>query len=189
MDSAPRHQCLIYDGSPAKHLHDLAALVFTKLNENRRCLLLNTPAMVAGMRSYLSAAGLDVAAAVQKGSLILASDQSHLIDGSFDVDRMLEMLSSAVKQALTDGYQGLWATGDMSWELGNENNFSKLLEYERGLERLFQTLPALAGVCQYRTDALPVGALQDALSTHPAIYINRTLSRINPHYRSPESLA
>jgi hypothetical protein len=42
--------------------------------------------------------------------------------------RMLGILSAAVDQALNDGYQGRWATGDMSWEFGPERDFSKLVE-------------------------------------------------------------
>jgi hypothetical protein len=39
------HQCMIYEGSPAKRLHGLAVLMKEKLKENSRCLFLNTPAM------------------------------------------------------------------------------------------------------------------------------------------------
>src|SRR5690349_17489909 len=94
-------------GSPARHLRGLSALIIEKLNSHRRCLFMNTPAMVAGIRSHLAAAGLDVPAAVQKGSLVLSSDQSHLLNGRFDVGRMLQMLKDALRQAFTDGYQGL----------------------------------------------------------------------------------
>jgi hypothetical protein len=86
--------------------------------------------MVAGMRCYLAAGGLDVAYEVEKASLILSSDQRHLANGRFDVDRMMCTLEGALEQALNDGYTGLWATGDMTWELGPEKDFSKLLEYE-----------------------------------------------------------
>src|ERR1700733_8922582 len=187
-DREARHQCVIYEGSPAKHLRGLAALIIDNLEDDRRCLVLNAPAMIAGMRSYLAAAGLDVLAAVQKGSLVLSSDQSHLINGQFEPRRMLEVLRDAVNQALNDGYKGLWATGDMSWELGNENDFSKLLEYECGLENLFRALPELSGICQYHRDTLPTAALETALYTHRAVYINETLSRMNPYYRSTEAL-
>jgi hypothetical protein len=114
-----RHQCLVYSGSPARHLPALAALMRRKLEERHRCLYLDSPPMMAGMRSYLSAAGVDVAREVEKGSLVLSSDQGHLVDGSFDVDKMIRELEDAVQQALNDGYLGLWATGDMTWEFGS----------------------------------------------------------------------
>jgi hypothetical protein len=166
----------------------MAALIAKKLTANIRCLYLHSPPMVAGMRSYLAATGLDVADEVAKGSLLLSSDQDHLIDGSFDGGRMLGGLVKAVGAALDDGYAGLWATGDMTWELGGKKNFAKLLEYECGLEDLFSKLPALSGICQYHRDTLPAHAIQDALYTHRAVYVNETLTRLNPYYGPRQSM-
>ena len=189
MPHIPRHQCLVYKGSPAPHLPGLSALIRQKLDANYRCLIPHSPAMVTGMRSYLFAAGTDVTKEIVKGSLVLSSSHAHLVDGYFIIDRMLGMLEEALNQALHDGYQGLWATGDMSREFGPERDFSKLLEYEWRLEELFHTHPALSGVCQYHADTLPPEVLRHGLLTHPSLYINETLSRLNPHYVERESFA
>ena len=187
MQQASRHQCLIYKGSPARHLPALAALIRQKLNERNRCLYLDSPPMIAGMRSYLAAAGVEVAREVAKGSLVLSSDQGHLANGHFDADGMLKGLEAAVHQALIEGYQGLWATGDMTWEFGSKHEMSKLLEYEWKLEDLFRRQPCLSGVCQYHVDTLPQDAVRDGLRSHQTIFINETLSRLNPHYSTREA--
>ncbi|MEP7153154.1 MAG: MEDS domain-containing protein, partial [Nitrospira sp.] len=184
-----RHQCLVYAGSPAPHLLGLSALIRQKLEANYRCLFLNSPAMVTGMRSYLLAAGTDVTKEIVKGSLVLSSSNAHLVEGCFIVDRMLGMLEDALHQALHDGYQGLFATGDMSREFGPERDFSKLLEYEWRLEELLRAHPALSGICQYHADTLGPDVLRHGLMTHPALYINDTLSRLNPLYVKRESFA
>lgn len=152
------------------------------LRANYRCLYLNSPAMVAGMASYLAAQGIDVAHEVSKNSLVLSSDQSQLSGGNFDVEEMIGKLEDAIVQALRDGYKGLWATGDMSWEFGSERNLQKLLRYERELEELFRRQPLLCGICQYHGDLLPHEILRQSLLTHRAVFINETLSRINPQY-------
>ncbi len=182
MTLLPRHQCLIYKGSPAPHLPGLSALIRQKLTENYRCLYLNSPSMVASIRPCLSDSGIDVTKEVAKGSLVLSSDNSHLANGRFNIDRMLGMLEEALRQALHDGYQGLWATGDMSLEFGPERDFSKLLDYEWRLEEFLQERPALCGICQYHADTLPHEVLRQGLIAHPSLYINETLSRLNPHY-------
>ncbi len=180
---------MIYEGSPAKHLRVLAATIVENLKKNKRCLYLNSPTMVAGMRSYLAAAGLDLARELETGALVLSSDESHLIDGQFDCDRMLALLESAIEEALRDGFSGLWATGDMTWEFGNEKNFVILLDYERGLEELFAKHASLSGVCQYHIDTLPTGVVEQGLRVHKGVFVNETLSRINPHFLSHEALA
>ena len=187
MDQTTRHQCMVYRGSPLEHLPGLARLIVEKLKTNNRCLYLNSPSVVAAIRSTLQAAGLHVAREVKKGSLVLSSATDHLFEGRFDAERMLRMLTSAVDQALSDGYQGLWATGDMTWELGGEESFEKLLAYECGLEVLFRSRPALSGICQYHQDTLPEESLQVALLKHRAVFINETLSRVNPFYSRMES--
>ncbi len=187
MEPLPRHQCLIYEGAPSRQLPALAARTVEKLGQNYRCLYLNSAPMVAGMRSYLAAAGVDVAHEVEKASLVLSSDQSHLVGGQFDVERMIRTLEEAIQQALDDGYDGLWATGDMTWELGPERDRWRLLEYEWRLEKLFRTHPQLSGICQYHADTLPRDLMRQGLLGHQSIFVSETLSLLNPHYVLPES--
>lgn len=166
----------------------LSAVMGQMLGANYRCLYVNSPAMLAGMCSYLAARGVDVGDELSKGALVLSSDQSQLYGGGFDVERMLATLEEAVVQALKDGYEGLWASGDMSWEFGSEKNLPKLLRYERRLEDLFRRQPRLSGICQYHSDLLPQAVLRHGLLTHRGLFINETLSRINPHYVESESI-
>lgn len=187
MDDTPRHQCLAYSGSSSRQLPALAAMIKRRLANNFRCLYLNSPPMVAAMRSCLSAAGVDVAHETAKGSLILSSDKGHLVDGRFDVDKMMGLLEQVHDQALADGYTGLWATGDMAWELGEHCTPEQLLEYEWRLEEFFRSHPALCGICQYHADTLPREMMRQGLLTHPGVFINETVSRLNPHYVRPEA--
>ena len=183
VEHIPRHQCLMYRGDPSRQLVDLTLLIRKKLQANYRCLYLNSEAMVAGIRSYLISSGVNVADAVREKRLILTSERSHLVHGVFEPGRMMGLLEAAHDAALKDGHAGLWASGDMAWEFGPARDFSKLVEYERKLEAFFQTHPALSGVCQYHADFLPDAVMQHGLELHPGVYVNQTLSRINPHYQ------
>jgi DcmR-like sensory protein len=166
----------------------LAAVIRQKVQRNYRCLFLNSKPMVAGMQSRLAAAGVDVAHEIGINRLVLTSGQDHLVDGRhFDVDRMISSLEEALDQAVQDGHEGLWATGDMYWELGPENDFSKLLEYEWRLEQLLSSRPQIGGICQYHANTPPRAVLREGLLTHRGIFLNETLTQINPHYLPPES--
>lgn len=186
MEQVLRHQCLVYDGAPSKQLPALAKAIRSKLAENYRCLYFNTAPMVAGMRSYLAAEGLDVTAATHKKSLVTVSEQSHLDGESFCVDRMIRGLETALKGALADGYAGLWASGDMTWEFGPDKDYTKLLEYEWRLEQFFSEHPELCGVCQYHTDTLPIEAVREGVLGHRGMFLNQTLSVVNPLFVTPE---
>jgi hypothetical protein len=186
MESNTRHQCLIYDGPPSNQLPALAAILQQKLNDGFRCLYLNSRPMVAGMRSCLAAKGIDVVNEIAQARLVLSSDPVVSADGGFDVQRMLGRLEDALAQAKNDGHKGLWVTGDMTWEFGAERNFSKLMEYEWKLEKLFHKHEELCGICQYHRDTLPPEIPRRGLLMHPMIFINATLSRVNPHFLPAE---
>ena len=186
-EKAPRHQCHIYEGSPSQTLPAMAAVITRELRAKSRCMYLNSPPMVSGLKFYLASAGLDVEQETAKGSLILSSDREHLIEGVFDPDHMLTKLEQAVEDAEQDGYRGLWATGDMTWELGPQQCKADLLRYECRLEEVFKRRPALSGICQYHVDTLPRDALRQSVLAHPGIFISETLSRVNHYYVPPPS--
>lgn len=191
-DGPRRHQCMIYEGPPSRTLSALVSTIRAKLAANARCLYMNSPTMVAGLRSGLYAAGTDVEREVARGALVLGSDSSHLVEGRFEVDAMIAMLEAAVESALADGYAGLFATGDMTWEFGPEKDLSKLLQYEWRLEQLFRKHDALSGICQYHRDLLPYEAVREGLVAHASLFVNETITRLNPHYvqeRAPREQA
>ncbi len=57
------------------------------------------------------------------------------------------MLEDAVDQALQEGYRGLWASGDMTWELGPQQSTLDILHYEWRLEEIFRRRHGLSGIC------------------------------------------
>jgi hypothetical protein len=179
---------MIYDGAPSRMLPALAATVRQRLEANTRCMYFNSPAMVAGFRAQLHAAGTDVDQEIARGALLLVGDNAYFVNGRFDADRMIQALDESVQVALDDGFAGLFATGDMSWELGATHELAKLLDYEWKLEHLFHKHAALSGICQYHCDLLPPEAVREGLVSHASLFISDTIARLNPHYvvaRSP----
>ena len=189
MDLEPlRHQCLVYDGAPSRHLAALSRTIAEKLARDFRCMCFDSVPMIAGLRSYLAAEGVDVASDIAQGRLVLTSERGHLVDGvRFDLTRMTEGLNVALEDALDAGYRGLWCTGDIAWEFGPERDFSSLLEYERQLDAFIDTHPNFGGVCQYHRDTLPSQAVEAGLLAHPRIFVDQTLSLVNPRFISRES--
>jgi signal transduction histidine kinase len=135
----------------------------------------------------LTAHGVNTAGEVSVRSLILSSDQNHLVGGKFEPQLMVDMLCGLVDEAVEDGHEGLCATGDMLWELGTTKNFERLLEYEALLEEVFREKP-LRGICQYHRDMVPAQAVRDALLAHRSVYIGERLNSDNFFYIPPELL-
>jgi MEDS: MEthanogen/methylotroph, DcmR Sensory domain len=189
MQPISRHQCLIHDGSPSQQLRAIAKVARKKLAENHRCIYLNSGPMIDLMRACLRAEGVEVESEIAKGALVLTAELSHLVDGHFSVDAMMEMLATALNQATKDGYKGLWATGDMTWEFGPEQDFSKLMEYECRLEKFMQANPRLCGICQYHVNSLSQHTIRQGILSHGRIFVNETLSLMNENFIPCASLA
>lgn len=190
LETAPpvsRHKCLVYEGHPREQLPIVVPLLLNGLRDRYRCLYLGSPEMVELVEAELALRGLDVGAELRRGALLLSSDRGHLQNGVFDPRAMIAMLRDSIGQAVQDGFTGLCATGDMAWELGGDENLGRLLEYEALLEKLFPELP-LTGICQYRRDALPAAAIQDALLAHRSIHIGPRACGDNLFYIPPEVL-
>ena len=77
----------------------------------------------------------------------------------------------------------------MSREFGPDRDFSQLVDYEWRLEKFFQTHPRFSGICLYHADTLPREVLREGLLTHQSLFINETLSRLNPHYVEQNSFS
>ncbi|WP_109488253.1 MEDS domain-containing protein [Occallatibacter savannae] len=185
-----RHQCLIYEGAPSRHIPAVASALGEKLRSNHRCLYLNSRPMIAGLKSQLAAYGIDVEHAISSGNLVLSAEQNHLLgEWEFDVPSMMATLERSLQQALSDGYQGLWATGDMTWEFGPAKDLTKLLEYEWRLEDFMRRHPEMSGICQYHADTLPRDILHKGLRSHRHLFISETLTILNPHYSERSSPA
>lgn len=182
-----RHKCLIYDGDPSEQLPVVIPLLMDGLRENWRCLYLGSPESVQMVESALSVKGVDTANEARRSALMLSSDRSHLMDGRFEPDLMVDNLSTAIDDAVRAGFRGLCATGDMRWELGADDNFGHLLRYEARLEQVFRDKP-LRGICQYHRGMVPAEAVRDALTTHRTAYVGHTLNHDNIFYVPPELL-
>jgi signal transduction histidine kinase len=182
-----RHKCLIYDGDASEQLPVVVPMLADGLRENWRCMYLGSPSAIDMVGFALGTRGIDVSREIDRNALVFSSDRSHLVDGTFDPDAMIDGLCSGIEAAVHDGFEGLCATGDMRWELGDDRNFDRLLEYEARLEQVFRDRP-LRGICQYHRDLLPARAINDALVTHRSAYVGDALSTDNMFYMPPELL-
>ncbi|HLK40955.1 MAG TPA: MEDS domain-containing protein, partial [Polyangiaceae bacterium] len=125
-----RHKCLIYEGDPSEQLPVVVPLLVDGLTDNWRCLYLGSPDTVELVHSALADRGVDTEREGKRGALVFSSDRSHLVDGKFEPQAMVDGLCISIDEAVKQGYGGLCATGDMKWELGTDSNFDRLLEYE-----------------------------------------------------------
>lgn len=155
------------------------------LNQNYRCLYGNSEPLVAEMRSQLSQVGVDVSRAERNGSLVLFSNLPRSDSGRFDPELGMNFAVNELQRALNDGFAGLFATGDMAWELGPDCDHAMVRSYEQRLDAFVESHPQFTVLCLYHGPALSSELARVGLATHQAMFFHEHLSVPNPAYVAP----
>jgi hypothetical protein len=180
----PSHSSFIYQTS-AEQTAVTCEFLARGLTRGELCVFLESPERIEAVREALRGASIDVAAEEERGALILSSNRAFLDHGHFSGARAIAFLEQTLRQALAQGFSALRATGDMNWELGEDQNFELLLDYEAELDR-FVRQHKIVGLCQYRRHSLSGLAIRNALETHEQVVLGRTLCSNNLYYEPPE---
>jgi hypothetical protein len=178
------HSCLIYDKT-TDQIAVTSEFLARGLTRGELCVFLETPTQLDLVRQSMSEAGVDVAGEERRGALLLTSNLDFLDDGHFNGGRTIGFLEEALSKALSQGYSALRATGDMNWELGKDQDFQLLIDYEVQLDNFVRRHPII-GLCQYQRRTIAGSAIRNALETHERIVLGRLLCTNNLYYESPD---
>jgi PAS domain S-box-containing protein len=179
------HLCLIHE-SPEEWQAVIGPFIAIGLKRGQKCAYIVDSSTADQVRGYLRQANVDVSSVEKSGQMfILPETQVYTKEGSFDPDRMIDMLISEIKKALAEGYPALRVTGEMSWALRGYPGSEKLLEYEAKLNQdLFPKYPCL-GVCQYDRRKFDPEIVKGVVMTHPLVLRGNKVYR-NFYYIPPE---
>jgi two-component system, chemotaxis family, sensor kinase Cph1 len=162
------HVCALYR-SKSELVGIASEFLAEGLQRSERCWYLPAADHPGSLRAALEDRGVDVQDATRRGALsILSSNAAYSVRGDFDPEETMAVFSSAIEQALTDGFNGFRAAANMSWALDLENGVERLIVYEALLRSLFSSAPA-TGLCLYDRRRMPLAVIDGALCTHPVI--------------------
>ena len=178
------HLCCIYS-SEEEHRDLLTPFMASGLQRNQKVIYIVDARTAEAVLGYLKEAGTDPEPFVESGQLsILTVSESYMASGVFDPDGMIELLRSETGKALSEGYDALRVTGEMSWALKGLPGSERLIEYEVKLNEFFPGSSCLA-MCQYDRRAFQPGILISVLATHPVAVIGTEICE-NEYYVPPD---
>jgi hypothetical protein len=150
------------DGFAARTL----SFVQSGLAADARVMVFPAADRSAAVDAYLTEADPTLVGPRSDGRLqILDSGQVQLAGGSFDAERLRRAYGGATRQAVGDGYSGLWASVDMSWAAPGVVDTDALLRFEAAANALFGS-GRLTAICQYDERVFGGEDIRRALRSH-----------------------
>ena len=114
---------------------------------------------------------------------IMASEETYLQDGVFEVERMYRMIESALSEAPANGFKRVRTCGDMSWALRDMPGTDELMQYESRVNQLIMEHDCTL-MCAYDVNKISGRAMMDVLATHPTVLLGDRIYE-NPYYEKP----
>ena len=164
------HACALFD-SDAERDASIIPWVRAGLARGDKLLCILDSWPREALLATLEGAGIVVQPALASGQIeIVGADETYLLGGVFDADRMVRELDQILDQALAAGYPALRVFGEMSWVLRCWAGVGQLIEYETRVAELFEDQPLLA-LCLYDRRRFGAAELLDQLRTHPLVVL------------------
>jgi predicted DNA binding protein/putative methionine-R-sulfoxide reductase with GAF domain len=177
------HHAHLY-GDRSEQFDAVVPFVQHGLDAGEKCLYVAHRNSKETVLEELAAGGVDVEPALASGALVVSASSEFYPDGEdLDVDRLLDILETAVGNALAEGYDGVRTTGEMSWLLGHGVDLSVAATYESRLNEVCPEYP-WTPLCQYDRELFPPAFLDGILETHPQL-LHASERVVNDHYRGP----
>jgi len=160
------HLCCIYE-TEEEHRSLVTPFLRHGLEQGQKAIYIVDTRTAETVKGYLVGDGFKVDPCIEKGQLeIIAAKDAYMKKGVFDPDGMIELLRNETEIALSEGYEALRVTGEMTWALQGLPGSERLIEYEAKLNEFFPGSKCLA-LCQYDKRHFDSGLLLDVLNTHP----------------------
>jgi DcmR-like sensory protein len=158
------HMCHFYESAP----HLAAALVpyfAAGLRNNERCIWIAAEPLGAVLAKIAAQnAGLDVEAAMRKGSLtILDHAEWYSEEGSLKGDEIVKLWLEEERRALAQGYSGLRITGNLTFL--TPQTWDAFMDYEHAITEALHDR-RIVSLCTYRFGQCGATELLDVSRHH-----------------------
>lgn len=174
-----RHICLPFE-SDSEKLDAVASFLIEGLSQGKRCLYVGTAEELAQLGEPVEAAGICLTQARSRGRLVfMTREDAYLANGAFDPTVVLSRIEGHIRDAMADGFTGLYATGELG-HLPADDAWQRIVAYEAQINESFARMP-ITSLCRYPRAVVPPCRVQDVLRTHPLALVRGQRCK-NPFY-------
>jgi DcmR-like sensory protein len=131
-----RHICAFFN-TPDEEYRVLSPFITEGIDRGEKAFHIVDPELMDDHFRRLKEAGIDTAAATERGQLVVRRWQdAYLRDGHFDQDRMLALIQEVLEAGPVEGFPLTRLVAHMEWALEDFPGVNDLVEYETRLNFL-----------------------------------------------------
>lgn len=170
--SVERHVCLFFK-SPEEQWQLIHPYIFEHLRASIPVLYIQDSTPPERLKELLDEAGFHVKDLLSSGLfMVIPPEESYLLTGKFNIQRMLAFLESHILGAIAEGHDRILLTGEMTWSLPDKPGAENMMHYEALLNPLVDKYPGVTIVCQYDLKRFDGPSVLDLLLTHPSVHVS-----------------
>ena len=168
-----------------EHSRVLLPFIEEGFAKSERAFHIVNPVLRDDHRRRLTAAGIDVPDAENRGQLIVRDwRDTYRGVGRFDQQLMLATLEGALKDSIQSGFPMSRLICNMEWAAEDRPAVDDLLEYETRFNYVLVNYPDPV-ICTYDLSKFRADFVVDVMRTHPMIIIGGIL-QANPFFVPPD---
>lgn len=183
--SDARHVCAFFNSDEEKY-RVLLPFIKDGFDRGDKAVHVVNPGQCRDHLHRLTAAGIDTAAAEQRGQLELRTNgETYLRDGRFDQERMLSVFEQLASGNARGDFPLSRIVCQMDWVVsGGRSHIDDVVEFESRVNDVWRRHDD-AVICVYDLAKFSGDTVIDIMRTHPMVIIGSTL-RHNPFFAPPE---
>jgi len=165
------HLCLFYETK--QDLLDILVPYFkVGLENNGFCMWVTSePLSEKGIKEAMGKAVPDFTQYLERGQRnFISYTDFYFKDGVLTLQRVEDVLSEGINQALAKGYDGLRGTGNMAWV--EREDWRRVTEYEEEINKVISKYNMLS-ICTCSLDKCGVREIIDVVQNHQNVLIRR----------------
>ncbi len=181
------HLCISYR-TGEEQLAATIPFIQQGLMRHEQCVYIAGDTSTRNVATALEAAGIELGREQRRGALsVLTQHDTYLIDGCFDLDRMLAWFEERADTALRAGFRALRVFGEMRCLWEPSLRIERLVEYEARLNGVLRERP-ISALCGYDRTVFPTDVIRQVIVAHPSVVVDGMICRNSYYVPSCERL-
>ncbi len=177
------HMVLLYN-EEKEVVETIVSYINASLLRNEKCIYITGDANTQIIIDLLNET-INYEYYIDRGQFVILNQKdAYSKSGIFVPDKMISLLIAETNNAISEGYNGVSISGELSWVLQYEDGIERIIEYEWKLNEYVFNNAKLSAICRYNMKKFSDEMIINIIQLHPYLIWKNQIHE-NPFYIPP----